>query len=106
MILRTLKWRQEQGAGGLAEGDFPPGILERGTLFARSARHSSIMRTYQHIWLQRLPMKQDHPTLSSRNRDRDGRKLLVFCVGKHIKGTEKMEDMKKFFVYYLERLAR
>lgn len=75
MILRTLKWRQEQGAGGLGEADFPPGILERGTLFAR-------------------------------NRDRDGRKLLVFCVGKHIKGTEKMEDMKKFFVYYMERLAR
>ena len=51
-------------------------------------------------------MNKDNPTLSSRNRDRDGRKLLVFCVGKHIKGTEKMEDMKKFFVYYLERLAR
>jgi hypothetical protein len=30
----------------------------------------------------------------------------VFCVGKHIKGTEKMEDMKKFFVYHLERLGR
>ena len=25
---------------------------------------------------------------------------------KHIKGQEKMEDMKKFFVYWLERLYR
>ena len=39
-------------------------------------------------------------------RDKDGRKLLVFCVFKHVKGTEKMEDMKKFFVYMLERLYR
>lgn len=33
-------------------------------------------------------------------------KLLVFCVGKHVKGIEKAEDMKKFFVYQLERLGR
>ena len=45
-------------------------------------------------------------SLFSHNRDKDGRKLLVFCVWKHIKGTDKMEDMKKFFVYYLERLNR
>jgi len=44
--------------------------------------------------------------LFSHNRDKDGRKLLVFCVFKHVKGTEKMEDMKKFFVYMLERLYR
>ena len=37
-------------------------------------------------------------------RDKDGRKLLVFSVFKHVKGSEKMEDMKKFFVYMLERL--
>ena len=39
-------------------------------------------------------------------RDKDGHKLLVFCVFKHIKGQEKMEDMKRFFVYMLERLNR
>ena len=33
-------------------------------------------------------------------------KLLVFCVGKHVKGIEKAEDMKKLFVYYLERMTR
>jgi len=44
--------------------------------------------------------------LFARNRDKDGRKLLIFCVGKHVKGEVKMEDMKKFFVYYLERLGR
>ena len=32
--------------------------------------------------------------------------MLVFCVFKHIKGQEKMEDMKRFFVYMLERLYR
>ena len=39
-------------------------------------------------------------------RDKDGKKLLVFCVFKHIKGQEKMDDMKKFFIYSLERLGR
>jgi len=48
----------------------------------------------------------DRGTLFSRNRDKDGMKLLVFCVGKHVKGIEKAEDMKKFFVYQLERLGR
>jgi len=45
-------------------------------------------------------------TVYSHNRDKDGKKLLVFVVGRHTKGSEKMEDMKKFFVYYLERLER
>jgi len=45
-------------------------------------------------------------SLFSHNRDIDGRKLLVFVVGKHYKGAEKMEDMKRFFVYHLERLNR
>jgi len=75
MIMNTLKWRKEYGAGLITEGDFPPSMLEKGSLF-------------------------------SHNRDKDGRKLLVFCVGKHFKGMEKMEDMKKFFVYFLERLTR
>ena len=48
----------------------------------------------------------DKGALFSRNRDKDGKKLLVFSVFKHIKGQIKMEDMKKFFVYYLERLYR
>jgi len=75
MIMNTLKWRKEFGAGLITESDFPPSMLEKGSLF-------------------------------SHNRDKDGRKLLVFCVGKHFKGMEKMEDMKKFFVYFLERLNR
>jgi len=75
MIMNTLKWRKEFGAGLIAESDFPSTMLEKGSLF-------------------------------SHNRDKDGRKLLIFCVGKHFKGMEKMEDMKKFFVYFLERLNR
>jgi len=75
MMVNTLKWRKDFGAGSIRESDFPPEMLEKASLF-------------------------------SHNRDKDGRKLLVFCVWKHIKGTDKMEDMKKFFVYYLERLNR
>jgi len=48
----------------------------------------------------------DKGALFSHNRDKDGKKLLVFCVFKHIKGQEKMDDMKKFFIYSLERLGR
>ena len=48
----------------------------------------------------------DRGALFSHNRDKDGRKLLVFCVFKHVKGQEKMEDMKKFFIYCLERVYR
>ena len=51
-------------------------------------------------------MRQESFFIHSLHRDKDGRKLLVFCVYKHIKGQIKMEDMKKFFVYYLERLYR
>ena len=75
MIMNTLKWRKEFGAGLITESDFPPAMLEKGSLF-------------------------------SHNRDKDGRKLLVFCGVKHFKGMEKMEDMKKFFIYLLERLNR
>jgi len=75
MIMNTLKWRKEFGAGLITEADFPPSMLERASLF-------------------------------SHNRDKDGKKLLIFSVGKHFKGMEKMEDMKKFFVYFLERLNR
>jgi len=45
-------------------------------------------------------------SLFSHSRDKDNKKLLIFSVGKHFKGSEKMEDMKKFFVYFLERLNR
>lgn len=48
----------------------------------------------------------DKGTVFSHNRDKDGKKLLVFTVGRHVKGQEKMDDMKRYFVYYLERLER
>ena len=44
--------------------------------------------------------------LYSRNRDRDGCKILVFCIRKHVKDPEKMQRMKEFFVYMLDRLER
>ncbi|XP_023342819.1 motile sperm domain-containing protein 2 [Eurytemora carolleeae] len=48
----------------------------------------------------------DKGTVFTHNRDKDGKKLLTFTVGRHIKGAEKMDEMKRFFVYYLERLER
>ena len=46
-------------------------------------------------------------TLYSRNRDKDGKKLLVFDVKKHVKGKEPMgQEMKKFFLYHVERIDR
>lgn len=40
------------------------------------------------------------------NRDRDGKRLLVMDVKRHAKGEEKMDDMKKFFLYFVERVER
>jgi len=52
------------------------------------------------------PESKNKGALFARNRDRDGKRLLVFCVGKHVKGVVKMEEMKRFFVYYLEKISR
>jgi len=48
----------------------------------------------------------DKGTVFAHNRDKDQKKLLVFTVGRHVKGQDKMDEMKRFFVYYLERLDR
>ena len=39
-------------------------------------------------------------------RDKDGKVLLVFAVKKHVKGTESMDELKRFFIYYMERIDR
>lgn len=44
--------------------------------------------------------------LYSCNRDRDGFKILVFCIRKHVKDPQSMQSMKEFFVYILDRLER
>jgi hypothetical protein len=31
---------------------------------------------------------------------------MVFAVKRHIKGTESMDDLKKYFLYTLERVDR
>lgn len=48
----------------------------------------------------------DKGTVYSHNRDKDGKKLIVFHVGIHEKGKFKMDEMKRFFIYYLERMER
>ena len=47
-----------------------------------------------------------HGELYVHGRDKDAKVLMVFAVKKHIKGTEAMDDMKKFFVYMMERVDR
>ena len=37
------------------------------------------------------------------NKDRDGKSLLVFSVKNHKRGEEAIDDMKRTFLYYLER---
>ena len=89
-----MRWRKEFGSGEVQDTDFTAQLLDRGTLFSRYCFFTSDLRFTLFI------------CILNRNRDKDGMKLLVFCVGKHVKGIEKAEDMKKFFVYHLERLTR
>ena len=45
-------------------------------------------------------------SLYLRNRDADGKQLLIFDVKKHIKGAANMDDMQRMFLYFLERVDR
>jgi len=45
-------------------------------------------------------------SLYLRNRDADGKQLLIFEVKKHIKGVNNMNDMHRMFLYFLERVDR
>lgn len=45
-------------------------------------------------------------SLYLRNRDADGKQLLIFDVKRHIKGTAHMDEMQKIFLYFLERVDR
>ncbi len=47
----------------------------------------------------------EKPILYTRNRDVDGKKLLIFSVSQHQKGKN-VDEMKKIFLYYIERLER
>jgi hypothetical protein len=52
------------------------------------------------------PRLKGHGELYVHGRDKDGKVLMVFAVKKHIKGTEKMDDLKTFFIYMMERIER
>lgn len=45
-------------------------------------------------------------SLFLRNRDLDGKQLLIFEVKKHTKGAANMDDMQNMFLYFLERVDR
>ena len=51
------------------------------------------------------PMLKQKGSLYMKNKDKDGCPLLVFAMAKHVKG-ECPEEMKKQFLYYLERIDR
>lgn len=40
------------------------------------------------------------------SRDKDGCKMLIFAVRLHQKGALDMDLLRKFFIYWLERLER
>jgi len=40
------------------------------------------------------------------NHDKDGKVMLVLTFKKHKKGEESMDDMKRLFLYYMERIDR
>jgi len=45
-------------------------------------------------------------TLFIRNKDNWGKDLLIFKAKTHTKGVNDMEDVKKFIVYWFERIER
>lgn len=45
-------------------------------------------------------------SLYIRNRDIDGKRMLIFEVKKHFRGREPVDDMKQFVLYLVERLQR
>merc|ERR1712055_1226302 len=51
------------------------------------------------------PILKQKGSLYMKNKDKDGCPLLVFTMAKHVKG-EYPEEMKKLFVYYLDRIDR
>ena len=52
------------------------------------------------------PRLKENGELYVHGRDKDGKVLLVFAVKKHFKGTESMDELKRFFIYYMERIDR
>lgn len=48
----------------------------------------------------------DLKNLFIHNRDKDGCKLLIFLVFKHFKGVNTLDEIKVFFIYWMERLER
>ena len=48
----------------------------------------------------------DKKSLFIHNRDKDGCKMLIFTVSKHVKGSVDMDELRRFFIYWVERLER
>jgi len=49
---------------------------------------------------------KDRGNLYMHNKDKDGKMLLVLAVKNHKRGEESMDDMKRVFLYYMERIDR
>ena len=93
MIISTMKWRKTMGVNGesyiLSFGNCLL-ILLLLALTAEDLKESI----------------KERGNLYVHNKDKDGKKLLVFNVKQHRRGEEPVEDMKKFFLYCLERVDR
>ncbi|XP_059477640.1 motile sperm domain-containing protein 2-like [Neocloeon triangulifer] len=49
---------------------------------------------------------QEEGGLFGHNKDKDGKPMLIFRVKTHTKGQHNMDDLKKYTVYWFERLER
>jgi len=76
MIIDTLKWRKSMDVNSLTSGKVVKESIK------------------------------ERGNLYIHNKDKDGKTLLVFAVKNHRRGEENMDDMKKTFLYFLERIER
>ena len=100
MIIRALKWRKEKEI--LGKMIFHQ-IFEREKL----CQNNCVFYLFSDIRSNNLEDSlKSKGSLYLRNRDADGKQLLIFEVKKHIKGVNNMNDMHRMFLYFLERVDR
>ena len=101
MIIRALKWRKEKEILGKYSKTFFYQILKK------IGQKNCVFDLFSDIRSNDLEDSlKSKGSLYLRNRDADGKQLLVFEVKKHIKGVNNMNDMHRMFLYFLERVDR
>ena len=77
MILNTLRYREQNDIRLLKDEDMDKGLKKAGILYTTKDA-----------------------------RDCDGKRLLTLNIKAHVKNSAKMDEMKKYFMYWTERLDR